>query len=336
VIALAVPVGIYLVMALGVFWLSFEHTADEMQRRNLAPRRRGWPNAKANNAKSAFLANMSHESGTPLNGILGCTEILLDMSPSPQQKPYLDMLRDAEKLLLTIINDILDFSKLRRRSSPWITFRWNWPRSCAAAWIWYARNRSKRAETRNVDRARSAGMADGRSGAVCARFCSICWAMPSNHPKRGIWLRSRPMTEVPPSAFPSAIPEWASRRIASICCSRISRRRIIGRLWRHRSGTSHLQKTGRGDGRLDRHGKRVRPGSLFWFTIPLAAAEIPASRIETGAATAATERRKVLVAEDVKVNQVIIERLLTRAGHEVTLVENGAEASKRCAPSPMI
>jgi CheY-like chemotaxis protein len=34
----------------------------------------------------------------------------------------------------------------------------------------------------------------------------------------------------------------------------------------------------------------------------------------------------VLVAEDVKVNQVIIERLLTRAGHEVTLVENGADA----------
>ena len=40
------------------------------------------------------------------------------------------------------------------------------------------------------------------------------------------------------------------------------------------------------------------------------------------------------MAEDVKVNQVIIERLLTRAGHEVTVVENGAEAVEAMRTKP--
>jgi len=112
VIALVVSLGIYIVLALAVCWLTFERMAEELKLRNAALETSRLAEREANRAKSSFLANMSHEIRTPMNGIIGCTEILLDMSPSPEQRPYLSMLREAEGLLLAIINDILDFSKL--------------------------------------------------------------------------------------------------------------------------------------------------------------------------------------------------------------------------------
>jgi PAS domain S-box-containing protein len=66
----------------------------------------------ASRAKSQFLANMSHEVRTPLNGILGMTELALDTDLTSEQREYLGMARSSAEALLHIINDILDFSKI--------------------------------------------------------------------------------------------------------------------------------------------------------------------------------------------------------------------------------
>jgi PAS domain S-box-containing protein len=66
----------------------------------------------ASRAKSQFLANMSHEVRTPLNGILGMTELALDTDLTREQREYLGMARSSAEALLHIINDILDFSKI--------------------------------------------------------------------------------------------------------------------------------------------------------------------------------------------------------------------------------
>ena len=63
-------------------------------------------------AKGEFLANMSHEVRTPMNGILGMTELLLDTSLTPEQREYLLLVKSSTDALLRIINDILDFSKV--------------------------------------------------------------------------------------------------------------------------------------------------------------------------------------------------------------------------------
>ncbi len=67
----------------------------------------------ANRAKSEFLANMSHELRTPLSGIIGLAD-LIDKSDSisKQDREYIQMLKTASNLLMSIINDILDLSRV--------------------------------------------------------------------------------------------------------------------------------------------------------------------------------------------------------------------------------
>lgn len=66
----------------------------------------------ANRAKSQFLANMSHEVRTPMNGILGMSELLLSTALTPAQRRFADTIHKSGDALLYIINDILDFSRI--------------------------------------------------------------------------------------------------------------------------------------------------------------------------------------------------------------------------------
>lgn len=66
----------------------------------------------ANKSKSDFLANMSHEMRTPLNGVIGFTDLLLETELSELQLKYLQTVQDSAKNLLEVINEILDFSKI--------------------------------------------------------------------------------------------------------------------------------------------------------------------------------------------------------------------------------
>lgn len=66
----------------------------------------------ATKAKTHFLANMSHDIRTPLNGILGCLQLLKLTDLSGEQAEYVDNAAISSRRLIGIINDILDLSKV--------------------------------------------------------------------------------------------------------------------------------------------------------------------------------------------------------------------------------
>jgi signal transduction histidine kinase/CheY-like chemotaxis protein len=66
----------------------------------------------ANIAKTEFLARMSYEIRTPLNGIIGMTDMLTSYKLDSKAGEMVGILRRSSELLLGIINDILDFSKI--------------------------------------------------------------------------------------------------------------------------------------------------------------------------------------------------------------------------------
>lgn len=62
--------------------------------------------------KSEFFANICHVIRTPLNGIIGFSELLRKTRLSSQQQEYVETIDESAKGLLTVVNDILDFSRL--------------------------------------------------------------------------------------------------------------------------------------------------------------------------------------------------------------------------------
>lgn len=63
-------------------------------------------------AKESFLAHMSHEIRTPMSGIMGIASLLKKTKLDSQQRNYLQLIQEAASSLLVIVNDILDLEKI--------------------------------------------------------------------------------------------------------------------------------------------------------------------------------------------------------------------------------
>ncbi len=66
---------------------------------------------QANRSKDEFLANVSHEVRTPMNAIIGMTELTLETALSDEQRHWISTVKSAADNLLVIIDELLDFSK---------------------------------------------------------------------------------------------------------------------------------------------------------------------------------------------------------------------------------
>ncbi|KPQ35344.1 MAG: Signal transduction histidine kinase [Phormidium sp. OSCR] len=85
---------------------------EELSAKNLALATAKQEAEAANLAKSRFLAMMSHEIRTPLNAVIGNSELLFESQLDTQQQEFVNTIRQSSETLLSLINDILDVSKI--------------------------------------------------------------------------------------------------------------------------------------------------------------------------------------------------------------------------------
>lgn len=67
---------------------------------------------EAAQSKQVFMSTMSHEIRTPLNEVIGITNLLLQSNPREDQMDYIKALKFSGNHLLTLVNDVLDYNKM--------------------------------------------------------------------------------------------------------------------------------------------------------------------------------------------------------------------------------
>ncbi len=99
-------------VAFGMIVTLLENERSVLQREISERKRAEEAATAASRAKGVFLATMSHEVRTPMNGIIGMTQLLFASELTKEQREHLTMVRTSAESLLTVINDVLDFSKI--------------------------------------------------------------------------------------------------------------------------------------------------------------------------------------------------------------------------------
>ena len=101
----------------------------------------------ANKAKDDFLSTISHEIRTPLNAVVGTSYLLLSENPKKEQLENLNILKHSSEHLLNLVNNILDFNKIDNGSIEIETIEFNFQNLISQFLATY----SKLAQEKEVD-----------------------------------------------------------------------------------------------------------------------------------------------------------------------------------------
>ena len=285
----------------------------------------------ANKAKSVFLAAMSHEIRTPLNGVLGMAQAMAMEELSPRQRQRLDVIRQSGEGLLAILNDLLDLSKIEAGKLSIEDTEFNMDDVARGAHDTFAALAASKGLSFSLT---VAPAAHGIYRGDALRIRQILHNLMSNAVKftehGGVSVlvtrrRKMLLLEVRDTGI-GVPPDRAARLFEKFEQADASTTRRFGGTGLGLAICRHLAEMMGGTITLD-----SRPGEGSTFTVTLAIPKLgrPAAAAPGGLAIAPhalSRDLKVLVAEDNRMNQLVLRTLLNQIGVEPVIVDNGRAA----------
>ncbi|EKO3467226.1 response regulator [Vibrio fluvialis] len=288
---------------------------------------------QANQSKSQFLAMMSHELRTPLNAVLGLIDLLRDNSDAYQQE-MLEQMENSAELLLVIINDILDLSRIE---SGHFELQRHWI-SLSKKLQHALEYHSQVAQAKDIKFNVKASICEQFEYWVdSVRLTQILFNIIGNAIKfthQGfvdvslVTARDRLEIEVRDSGI-GIDNERIEHLFSPFIQADTSITRNYGGTGLGLAITKHLVELMGGTIKVN---SKLGEGSLFTISIPLesrstAAANENAGQLsDTKTYDALDNSKHILVVEDTKTNQMVIQLLLNRMGYNVTIANNGQHA----------
>ncbi|ENI4485887.1 response regulator [Vibrio fluvialis] len=288
---------------------------------------------QANQSKSQFLAMMSHELRTPLNAVLGLIDLLRDDSDAYQQE-MLEQMENSAELLLVIINDILDLSRIE---SGHFELQRHWI-SLSKKLQHALEYHSQMAQAKDIKFNVKASICEQFEYWVdSVRLTQILFNIIGNAIKfthQGfvdvslVTARDRFEIEVRDSGI-GIDNERIEHLFSPFIQADTSITRNYGGTGLGLAITKHLVELMGGTIKVN---SKLGEGSLFTISIPLesrstAAANENAGQLsDTKTYDALDNSKHILVVEDTKTNQMVIQLLLNRMGYNVTIANNGQHA----------
>jgi len=290
-------------------------------------------------AKTEFIANLSHELRTPMNGILGMTELILDSHINLELRQQMNVIHDAGKTLLVLINELLDLSalesgRIKLNIRPFDLYK----TLTESAALLHTRAKEKGLNIYTHFNAEIPAYVLGDN----QRLRQVILNLLTNAVKftqQGqidVYLEKLPTTEID-IVHVKVILEDTGIGIPE------DKIEHLFELFQPIENISTRSQKGAGLGLYIchqliqlMHGKlgvqsKLGQGSRFWFSVKLAVPEYLREQTEDHVQQGLDlglqlQQKHILVVEDNRVNQMVAGLLLQRLGYKVSMANNGQEA----------